>query len=36
MKSAGGVRKYVNEVIGIVSILMDRKNILPTISIFEA
>lgn len=31
----GGVRKYVNEVIGIISILMNRENILPEISIFE-
>ena len=31
----GGVRKYVNEVIGIVSILMDRSCILPKITIFE-
>lgn len=32
----GGVRKYVNEVIGIVSILMDRKSIEPQVSIFES
>ena len=32
----GGVRKYVNEVIGIVSVLMDRADILPKINIFEA
>jgi Acyclic terpene utilisation family protein AtuA len=32
----GGVRKYVNEVIGIVSILINRNDILPKISIFEA
>lgn len=32
----GGVRKYVNEVIGIVSVLVDRKKVLPQISIFES
>lgn len=32
----GGVRKYVNEVIGIVSVLINRKEIIPKISIFEA
>ena len=32
----GGVRKYVNEVIGIVSILMDRNDILPKTTIFES
>ncbi len=31
----GGVRKYVNEVIGIVSILIKREVIYPQISIFE-
>lgn len=31
----GGVRKYVNEVIGIISVLINRENILPEISIFE-
>jgi Acyclic terpene utilisation family protein AtuA len=32
----GGVRKYVNEVIGIVSVLMERKDIEPQVSIFES
>lgn len=32
----GGVRKYVNEVIGIVSVLVDRNKVLPQISIFES
>lgn len=32
----GGVRKYVNEVIGIVSTLMDRTQIRPEISFFES
>ncbi len=32
----GGVRKYVNEVIGIVSVLVDRSKIHPKINIFEA
>ncbi len=32
----GGVRKYVNEVIGIVSTLIDRDTIEPKISIFES
>jgi Acyclic terpene utilisation family protein AtuA len=32
----GGVRKYVNEMIGIVSILMPRKDISPKISLFES
>ncbi len=32
----GGVRKYVNEVIGIVSTLMDRDKISPEISFFES
>jgi Acyclic terpene utilisation family protein AtuA len=32
----GGVRKYVNEVIGIVSILINRSDILPKISLFES
>jgi Acyclic terpene utilisation family protein AtuA len=31
----GGVRKYVNEVIGIVSILMDRKDISPQTCLME-
>lgn len=32
----GGVRKYVNEVIGIVSVLVDRNKVLPQISTFES
>ena len=32
----GGVRKYVNEVIGIVSVLLERKDIEPQVSIFES
>ncbi len=32
----GGVRKYVNEVIGIVSVLMNRSDISPKISLFES
>jgi hypothetical protein len=32
----GGVRKYVNEVIGIVSVLVDRQNISPEITFFES
>ncbi|MBL7817830.1 MAG: DUF1446 domain-containing protein [Saprospiraceae bacterium] len=32
----GGVRKYVNEIIGIVSVLMDRSHISPKISLFES
>jgi hypothetical protein len=32
----GGVRKYVNEVIGIVSVLVDRNKVLPKIDIFES
>lgn len=32
----GGVRKYVNEVIGIVSTLIDRENIQAKIEIFES
>lgn len=31
----GGVRKYVNEVIGIVSILINRNKIEPKVSIFD-
>ncbi len=30
----GGVRKYVNEVIGIVSVLVDRTKVLPKIAVF--
>lgn len=32
----GGVRKYVNEVIGIVSTLIERTNVEPNVSIFES
>lgn len=32
----GGVRKYVNEVVGIVSVLVDRSIVLPQISIFKS
>jgi hypothetical protein len=32
----GGVRKYTNEVFGVVSILVDREKILPQITIFES
>lgn len=32
----GGVRKYVNEVVGIVSVLVDRSRVLPQISIFKS
>lgn len=32
----GGVRKYVNEVIGIVSILIDRQVVQPQIILFES
>lgn len=32
----GGVRKYINEVIGIVSVLVDRNKVLPKIDIFES
>lgn len=31
----GGVRKYVNEVIGIVSTLIDRKDLKPQVSLFN-
>ena len=31
----GGVRKYVNEVIGIVSILVDRNKVQPQVTIFQ-
>lgn len=34
--AGGGVRKFVNEVIGIVSVLIDRKSIEATVKIFEA
>ncbi|MFN3852747.1 MAG: acyclic terpene utilization AtuA family protein [Spirosomataceae bacterium] len=32
----GGVRKYVNEVIGIVSVLVDRNKIKPIVEYFES
>ena len=32
----GGARKYVNEVIGIVSVLAERKKIIPKISLFQS
>jgi Acyclic terpene utilisation family protein AtuA len=32
----GGVRKYTNEIFGVVSILVDREKILPQITIFES
>lgn len=32
----GGARKYVNEVIGIVSTLVDRNSITPQVNIFES
>jgi hypothetical protein len=32
----GGVRKYVTEVVGIVSTLIDRQNIQPQVQIFES
>jgi hypothetical protein len=32
----GGVRKYVNEVVGIVSILFERDKVEPNVSIFES
>lgn len=32
----GGVRKFVNEVIGIVSVLVDRNKVLPKIDIFHS
>ncbi len=31
----GGVRKYVNEVIGIVSVLVDRNKVQPQVTIFQ-
>ena len=31
----GGVRKYINEVIGIVSVLVDRSKIKPIVAYFE-
>ncbi len=32
----GGARQYLHEVIGVVSILMNRNQILPTIQVFES
>ena len=32
----GGVRKYINEVIGILSVLVDRKKIKPVVEYFES
>lgn len=32
----GGVRKYINEVIGIVSVLVDRNKIKPIVEYFES
>ncbi len=32
----GGVRKYSNEVIGIVSVLVDRQSINPMVTLFES
>ncbi|MES2518608.1 MAG: acyclic terpene utilization AtuA family protein [Bacteroidota bacterium] len=32
----GGVRKYVNEVIGIVSVLVDRDKVKPIVAYFES
>jgi Acyclic terpene utilisation family protein AtuA len=32
----GGARKYVNEIIGIVSVLIDRKKVTPEIKTFES
>jgi hypothetical protein len=32
----GGVRKYMNEVIGIVSTLVERNTISPQVNIFES
>jgi len=32
----GGARKYVNEVVGIVSTLVDKNNISPEVKIFES
>lgn len=32
----GGVRKYVNEVIGIASVLVDRNKVLPKVDIFNS
>jgi len=32
----GGARKYITEVIGIVSTLIDRNSISPQVNIFES
>lgn len=32
----GGVRKYINEIIGIVSVLIQKDRILPQITLFES
>lgn len=32
----GGARKYVNEVVGIVSVLLDRQRVMPKIKLFES
>jgi len=32
----GGARKYITEVIGIVSTLIDRNSISPQLNIFES
>ena len=32
----GGVRKYVNEVIGIISTLIERKKVVPKVTLFES
>ena len=32
----GGVRKYVNEVIGVVSVLVNRTKVLPKINVFDS
>lgn len=32
----GGARKYVTEVVGIVSVLVDRQNVIPEVTLFES
>jgi hypothetical protein len=32
----GGVRKYATEVVGIVSVLVDRQKVIPEVSLFES
>lgn len=32
----GGARKYVTEVVGIVSVLVDRQSVIPKVSLFES